>query len=169
VRGNYTGKRSVSTEIGLELGRCEILPKISATRSMDKPSVEDIVKRNIDRNPQKLRQIGLNYDIAHTKGGFDEGKAESKEKEEKEEPKVGEKGEGNRKGVGVDKFAESATKLAKEIPSEESPSPWNAVAVIGLRVYSKDPQLTVNLVKQNDSEEATLLDVDGISGAGATM
>jgi Na+-transporting NADH:ubiquinone oxidoreductase subunit NqrC len=36
-------------------------------------------------------------------------------------------------------------------------------------VYSKDPQLTINLVKQNDSEEAALLDVDGISGAGATM
>jgi hypothetical protein len=36
-------------------------------------------------------------------------------------------------------------------------------------VYSKDPQLTVNLIKQNDSEKAALLDMDGISGAGATM
>ena len=48
---------------------------------MDKSSVEDVVKRNVDQNPQKLRQIGLNYDIAHAKGGFDEQKAENKKKE----------------------------------------------------------------------------------------
>ena len=71
VRCNYlTGERSVSTEIDLEPGRYEVLPKISATRNMDKSSVEDVVKRNVGQTPQKLRQIGLNHDIAHAKGGF---------------------------------------------------------------------------------------------------
>ena len=59
--------------------------------------------------------------------------------------------------------------LATEPTANESPNPWNAVAVIGLRVYSKDPKLTVRLVKPKDPEEAAMLDIGGgFSGAGAT-
>ncbi|KAK8048455.1 hypothetical protein PG994_010185 [Apiospora phragmitis] len=47
-------------------------------------------------------------------------------------------------------------------------SPWNAVAVVGLRVYAQDPQVTVELVKATDADELTTLAVDG-KPAGATM
>jgi hypothetical protein len=198
------------------------LPKISATRNPDKPFAEDVVKKAAEENPQKLRQIGLNYDLAHVKGGFEEeeeerkkkaeakaknakAEKEKKEKDEKEkaekekqgkkdgtktESKDEDKKEGNKDEVSesekdkekikpeVEKTSadtETAKKEGDE-PStdaakpevEEAPNPWNAVAVIGLRAYSKDADLVVTLVKPKDPEEAAMLDVDGISGAGAT-
>lgn len=56
--------------------------------------------------------------------------------------------------------------------------PWNAVCIVGLRVYSKDPDLSVLIVrpKNEDEDEETPLDVDDpskgaseepIPGAGA--
>ena len=56
--------------------------------------------------------------------------------------------------------------------------PWNAVCVVGLRVYSKDPKLSVLIVrpKNEDDDEETPLDVDDpsrgaceepVPGAGA--
>src|ERR1700761_770392 len=62
------GLRSVSAEIELEKGEYEVLPKILASRYSDKPAVEDVVKRYADQNPQKLRQLGVNHDIANAKG-----------------------------------------------------------------------------------------------------
>jgi hypothetical protein len=218
---SWYSNRAISAEIELEPGRYEVLPKIAATRDKDKPLVEDVVKKAAEENPQKLRQIGLNYDIAHAKGGFEEEeaekkrKAEIKEKKLKDEEKKKEKAEegkaeqekkkdnsktaseGESKEAAEksepepskkedttpekkekelvaeeskecdDSLYESAPETAKS-QSEESPNPWNAVAVIGLRAYSKDPDLVVTLVVPKDPEEASMLDVDGVSGAGAT-
>src|ERR1700753_591003 len=80
--------RSVSAEIELEPGRYEVLPKIVAKRNTDSPLVEDVVKKAALENPQKLRQIGLNYDMAHAKGGFEEEEAAKKKREEEEKKKV---------------------------------------------------------------------------------
>jgi len=286
--------RSISAEVNLEPGKYEVLPKISATRNLDKPIVEDVVKKAAEENPQKLRQIGLNYDIAHAKGGFEEEQEmkkkklakEKKQKEEKlkkkkkeeeeklrkeeeklkkeeeeEKPKTdkaengktdevaaeakeveikpeegddkklegkteekakpdaetsntevineggskadADKNEIDTKEEKVEKKSEGETSSGEkksepepepktddeakpsseeqpdpeesepestaEVKGKEAPNPWNAIAVIGLRVYSKDPKLTVGLVKPKDPEEAALLDVDGgVSGAGAT-
>lgn len=266
--------RSVSAEVDLEAGTYEVLPKISATRDKTKPEVKDVVTTAAEENPQKLRQIGLNYDIAHAKGGFPgetetmkpmldkqrkakegktrdkkqteenlEGDQTTKEKVEKEEtgetiklddsvtdtgkfqatagPKSDEGEEGKsttHEGVETAKDTQLAGKSnedsknmehqkaktddvgkgidgRKSIPEpaaidkadgcplrfgdapesepdvdgNESDNPWNAVAVIGLRVYSKDENLVIRLVKPKDDEEAALLDVDGgVSGAGAT-
>ena len=253
--------RSISAEVNLEPGRYEVLPKISATRDLNKPIVEDVVKKAAEENPQKLRQIGLNYDIAHAKGGFAEEEEtrkkklakekklkEDKLKEEMLKMKKAEEEKAETEKVATDgvttevkqdevkpekgddeKLAEvkpdaetaevvneggpiadaemneineanaekkvegemeqepNANGDAKQINEEEpesenlepelatgstakeSPNPWNAVAVIGLRVYSKDPKLTVRLVKPKDPEEAAMLDIGGgVSGAGAT-
>jgi len=240
------------------------------------PIVEDVVRKAAEENPQKLRQIGLNYDIAHAKGGFEEEEEERKKKLEKEkevkeenmkkkleaekpeteeagnkkvettkmdgqtaedkkvESKLeakdekqsdggkGQEGKSDAETSHTEVANESGTKgdvnenevnAKKEVntkeeekvenkdegehPSnkkleadpndgeakpksedqpepdtesaaKESSNPWNAVAVIGLRVYSKDPTLTITLVKPKDPEEAAILDVDGVSGAGAT-
>lgn len=66
--GEEFSYRSVSAEIDLEKGEYEILPKLLAQRYATKPSVEEIVELMADKNPQKLRQIGINHDIANAKG-----------------------------------------------------------------------------------------------------
>jgi hypothetical protein len=54
-------------------------------------------------------------------------------------------------------------------PPDNAPKPWNAVCVLGLRVYSQDPDVSIKLVKPKDVEEGAILDVDGDTPAGATM
>lgn len=61
------GARSVSAEIDLEPGEYEVLPKILATRDLTKDLVEDVVVFHVDSNPQKLRQLGINHDVANAK------------------------------------------------------------------------------------------------------
>lgn len=298
ARGAWFGNRSISAEVDLEPGRYEVLPKIAAIKNPTKPEVHDIVKEWAEKNPQKLRQIGMNYDIANAKGVVElteeekkakeakekaekekaekekaekkkakkpkhkgkkkaekeevtekkkdkskakkEEKKKSEEKEEEEsseeeeseedveEGKEGEDGEGEwvdesedeeeseeseeeeeeeedggaKKKTGKHKKTASAAPkpstaadyptppevgadpdggpsledadaapqpAANPPPTEEKINPWNAVCVIGLRVYSKDQDVTIKLVKPKDDEEAAVLDVDGATPAGATM
>ena len=54
--------------------------------------------------------------------------------------------------------------------AEFADDPWNAVCVVGLRVYSKDSDLSVEIVRPRQDEEDgdTPLDVDDASkGASA--
>jgi hypothetical protein len=247
--------RSVSAEIELEPGRYEVLPKISASRDADKKVVEDVVKDWAEKNPQKLRQVGLNYDLANAKADMpdngepekketdkkkqqskaekkvqDEGdknekkedmKEEAKEEKQEDEAKVNEKKEADPKDEKKAELTDEKSSETKatnadddkndkdkdknkdkekekdkdkdkdkekekdkdkkdkkddasqpESQSEEDGStspPWNAVCVIGVRVYAKDPQVSITLVKPKDPEEAAILDVDGATPAGATI
>ncbi|KAH8883681.1 cysteine proteinase [Thozetella sp. PMI_491] len=305
------GTRSVSCEIDLEPGRYEVVPKITAVRDAEARVVEDVVREHAEKNPQKLRQVGMQYDLAHAKGGLpDEDDLIAKKKEEekkKEEDKKrrrkearkrskvrielsagedakvtieAETGEKEEKAEGKqvtspkgseeetkeeEKFEDAVEEKAKteesvkdekkveekaekedgsgkksepetqgqqkgdapaatsaadpkssgdgekpagaqaagkdggegaekeeegvdddddddddddedmgaerdESPVEEDdsmPPPWNAVCVVGLRVYAKDAQVSINLVKPKDAEEAASLAVDG-QPAGAT-
>lgn len=61
--------RSVSCEIYLEEGQYEVVPQITAERN-EKHAVELLVPEYANANPQKLRQVGLQYDLAHAKGGM---------------------------------------------------------------------------------------------------
>lgn len=315
--------RSVSCEVDLEPGIYEVLPKITAVRNSEgdvstiKP-VEEVVKEYAERNPQKLRQVGLQYDIAHAKGGVrnDDELVEKKklEAKQKKESKKAKKRRKQKKALGIaakaledsakvvsnlanegkkteekkdskdavgkegkkaedkdekkednsiaikiavkesaqpteaekpanvntskpgdgptpepkkndekepteDKTEEKklerdesekkseeskpaeetaiveskAEDVADEAPVEEAPaeedeasdsdsdaestvlddeeelagSPWNAVCVLGLRVYARDPEVSIKLVKPSDAEEASSLIVDG-EAAGAT-
>jgi len=328
ARGAWFGNRSISAEVDLPVGTYEVLPKIEASRDADAPDVHEVVTKVAERNPQKLRQIGLNYDIANAKGlsvtdeerkekGRKKKQAaykkkkkledEAKEKADFEAWKREEKAEyeawkkekssqeakeakmeniskvesedvqGKKEEVStVDKTAEpkddpaSPSTVADEAPKgkesvgelssepetgngekaaatkaedvEESsdeeeahntldddvplegrlptapssiadgppshqpvhgrypesayarhpesvygnvpppppprgdrmlpdnaPKPWNAVCVLGLRVYSQDPEVSIKLVKPKDAEEGAILDVDGNTAAGATM
>jgi len=328
ARGAWFGNRSISAEVDLKPGKYEVVPKIVATRSADSPDVYDVVTKTADRNPQKLRQIGMNYDIANAKGSvrltaeeekkkgekkkaaekkkrkekeeaekekaeFEAWKKEKRERELKEktekekaeedktkanqevsaskltaakqvdevkseekkaeEPRLSQSAEVQKATAQPDskttepskdapKTAEDTAKHAGETskPSETSssddsptintpgspsitgrsppqlappasvynggfasnpPSPtlgppqhryyaasdvgapaapnpgsgdseeksWNAVCVLGLRVYSQDPEVSINLVKPKTAEEGALLDVDGVTQAGATM
>ncbi|KAK8872780.1 calpain family cysteine protease [Apiospora arundinis] len=302
--------RSVSCEVELEAGkRYEVLPKITATRNGEAKPPHDVVRAYAEKNPQKLRQVGMSYDLAHAKGGVpDEDEllekrraeqrkkredarekhrherkkqkaiakaaravekaaeamkeiAKEEEEEEKEEEEKTEKGEDaintpstakdtdeadedketwadaksapesqsqaleapngsepksanevknapappaeevKKEEEKADKHEEDSKKEEKEKKGEaddhgeeeeeeddddsdkessdedddsedggEGPAmpPWNAVAVIGLRVYALDPEVTVELVKATSEDEVTTLTVDG-KPAGATM
>jgi hypothetical protein len=88
ARGAWFGNRSISAEVDLEAGVYEVLPKIEATRDADAPDVPEVVSRLAERNPQKLRQIGLNYDIANAKGVFELSEEEQKKKEQKKKDAI---------------------------------------------------------------------------------
>lgn len=237
-----------------------MLPKILAFRVPGKDAVEDVVQALAAKKPQKLRQIGLNYDLAHAKAYSESedkervGKAKTEEKKEqpegekeeppegkKEEPPEGkqeeppeEKKEGPPEGekdsssvaaaptsadtsastsndptpaptatpstaspetkvqaserptdkedapnpppaptpsaeAAAEVAAEAAAEPAQTSPPDSKSEPWNAVCVVGLRVYSKDAEVSVKLVKPRDAEEGAALDIDGVTPAGATM
>lgn len=250
--------RSVSAEIVLEPGKYEVLPKILATRDREKKMVEDVVKEWVEKNPQKLRQVGMSYDLAHAKGGVpivegkkksdkpekveakkeetkpavdeqkakgDEVKKESSEtkeevkeevkeetkkdvkdekKDEKEETKTEDQKQGEPAAVKTDSTPVSKDnkpetsekkeddkkdnkkddkkdddkkgddkpdeeKKEEEEDEEEQKPPWNAVCVISLRVYAKDPSVSIVLTLPNTPEDAAVLEADGASATGATM
>jgi len=303
ARGPWFGNRSISAEVDLPVGTYEILPKIEATRDADAPDVHEVVTKVAEANPQKLRQIGLNYDIANAKGLTELTDEEKKDKErkkkeaaEKKKKKLEQeekekadfeawkkeekaeyetwkkekisrntrestskaeaktsaskdetapipeiiveaaspstvaesKPEAIDQETGADKVTEAGAPKIKDdqdtseddgpqntppeahIPTaassvadgpapsqagrgadagsvygdlqatpappqanpttfDNSPKPWNAVCVLGLRVYSQDAKISIKLVKPKDEEEAALLDVDGNTAAGATM
>jgi hypothetical protein len=77
--------RSVSCEVELEAGVYEVIPKITASSSRSKWTVEEMVQKFADDNPQKVRQVGMQYDLAHAKPGVQDYDMElSREREAKE-------------------------------------------------------------------------------------
>jgi hypothetical protein len=305
ARGAWFGNRSISAEVDLEAGIYEVLPKIEASRNADVPDVPEVVTKLAESNPQKLRQIGLNYDIANAKGLVEltdeeeqkldqqkkESAAEKKKKTEqdvkekanfeswKQEEKAeyeawkrertvhGTRGESKEIAGRIETTEEGAKNDAKpnrthsattkddvpspstvaddevdvdagptrltdedeseavpapephvaekkvqrsaarnscddgdipnddlafhahhpqsifgdilpdspvekdkpDAPADNTPKPWNAVCVLGLRVYSQDPEINIKLVKPKDVEEGAILAVGGSTAAGATM
>ena len=59
--------RSVSTEADLQPGMYELLPQIEATENYNRSDALKVVKLISRTSPDKLRQIGRNYDVAHAK------------------------------------------------------------------------------------------------------
>jgi hypothetical protein len=86
VRANGSWReRSCSTEVELEPGRYEVIPKIVARRVSSWMMVEDVVKKYAESRPTKLQKIGLNHDIAYDKIYAVEEDNEEDEEEEKAE------------------------------------------------------------------------------------
>lgn len=83
--------RSISCEVELEAGVYEVIPKVTASRRYGGKVVEDVVRDFADENPQKVRQVGLQYDLAHAKPGVSDYdldlEAEKDKKKKKEESK----------------------------------------------------------------------------------
>ena len=85
--GNYLMERSVVTELkGLKAGTYSVFIMVVADRDTSAPSVEDVVKaqcrRKVDND--KLAQVGLAYDIAHSKGAqYMESQAEARKAKDK--------------------------------------------------------------------------------------
>ncbi|EPE07696.1 calpain family cysteine protease [Ophiostoma piceae UAMH 11346] len=61
--------RAISCEVDIETaGRYEVLPQVKARRNRRKVTVDEVVREGAELNPDKLRQIGRQYDEAHAKG-----------------------------------------------------------------------------------------------------
>ncbi|EED22037.1 calpain-like protein [Talaromyces stipitatus ATCC 10500] len=82
---NYMMSRSVNTDITLDAGKYCVLVKVTAYRRKNVASPEEVVRVTASRRREKLVQIGLSYDLAHTKGLTLETEAEKREREEREE------------------------------------------------------------------------------------
>ncbi|KAL2001045.1 hypothetical protein VTN02DRAFT_2304 [Thermoascus thermophilus] len=82
---NYMMNRSVNTDITLDAGRHFVLMKITAYRNSRVDTPEELVRRLASKRREKLVQIGLSYDLAHTKGVIVETEREKEEREEREE------------------------------------------------------------------------------------
>ena len=196
--------RSVSAEVDLKPGRYKVLPKILALNTT-RATVEDVVKKMAERKPQKLRQIGLNYDLAHAKGfSVDWEDMDETEPGENQSPAIEKKqkrwrerstggsnasaaaspplpspatmsdaGETDHQDGGDDDFypfpPESKAKPKAKANPKAKTKPWNAVCVIGLRIYSKDSKISIKLVRPQNAEEGAALAADSIIPAGATM
>ena len=91
---NKYDRRSANCELELEPGIYEVLPKITAERHTKAKTTGKMVSTWADKNPEKLRQIGMQYDAAHAKAGvFDEDdeverlRAQSEKKKQKRREK----------------------------------------------------------------------------------
>ncbi|CAH0002023.1 unnamed protein product [Clonostachys byssicola] len=81
-------RRSVNCEVHLKPGVYEILPRVTAERHPYKRTVEEVVKDFADVNPHKLRQVGMQYDLAHSKTGvLDEDEAQERKKSQRRRKK----------------------------------------------------------------------------------
>jgi hypothetical protein len=80
--GDWFGNRSNSVEVNLEAGIYKVLAKIEASRNANAPEVQDVVVKLVEKNTQKLREIGISYDIANARGGTSELSDEQRRKRE---------------------------------------------------------------------------------------
>merc|ERR1711862_89567 len=109
---------------------------------IDNPEPLALARSATENAPAKLKQIGANYDYAHSilgdekieedvkkedEGGEKEDEGGEKEDEGDEEE---DEGEGDEEGEGEEKAC------------------WDPVAVIGLRVFAQDSAMNITVVKQ---------------------
>jgi hypothetical protein len=87
--GNSVMFRSVVAELpDLQDGTYSVVVKVVAERNQKAPSVEDVVEKmcrdNTDRYREKFSQVGLSYNVAHSKGaGIMEAQIQKRKGEEK--------------------------------------------------------------------------------------
>lgn len=181
-RPNYELERSTNLELFLKKGTYTILIKVEATdwSPWGSKSPEEVIRENLPDRKEKVLTIGRLYDLAHQKGRRD--KDESRNDESA--------------GSSTQVPPASATEVASAVMQNPAPreaasdsdwdsdsdsdnesdseddkkAPWNASCVVGLRVYSKQPDLAVRVIwpaKKESRKMDTLpqLDRDAITKA----
>ena len=160
---NYDASRSVSSEQHLEPGQYVVRLRVSASRYPNYPTLSKVIKRNSKHKRSKLMRLGSNYDVAHAKGlGF----AALRERHVQRERAMAEikRNEKERK-IKEKKANEKAEETGEEdeyqsSESDDEPDQWNAICVAGLKVYSHDPELELE-VKHHPA-----LDLKGDAASG---
>ncbi|KAF8855120.1 hypothetical protein BDZ45DRAFT_510581 [Acephala macrosclerotiorum] len=72
VGGPLKTARSTSAELNLEAGEYHVLIKTHSYPDDRWPSLESVIRQNVDERPQKLRQVGLRYDQAHSRARLED-------------------------------------------------------------------------------------------------
>ena len=85
--GNYSMRRSVSTDLELDPGTYSVLMRITAKRDRGVPTPENIIRSNVRDRQNKVIQVGLSYDLAHAKGDIVETGEEKTARQKLEEKK----------------------------------------------------------------------------------
>jgi len=149
---NYDSSRSVSGEQNLKPGNYTVRLRISASRYPSLPTLAEVIKQNSKEKRSKLMQLGSKYDIAHAKGlGFAALRAKHAQREREaaeakrkaKERKAREKGEKVEAGV--------------EDDDDDEPEQWNALCVVGLKVYTQEPELELEVRQHPVIERFSIL------------
>ncbi|KIW71015.1 hypothetical protein PV04_03237 [Phialophora macrospora] len=166
---NYELVRSVNVELHLTKGTYTVLVKVEA-HATSRGEVEDVIRKNIHRR-DKITQIGKLYDLAHQKGQLPVGSSAAAS------------GTSSASASGTSTPVPSGVctpaSTSPSIPSTSEPAkkdeddnekdpnrnPWNASCVIGLRVYSKQPDLGLKVIvpSKDDVNEMPTLDRDDVA------
>ena len=104
--GNYSMRRSVSTDIELEPGKYSVLIRVTAQRDDTRPVPEAVIKDSVKDRQNKLIQVGLAYDLAHAKGEIREHEAEKHERRELDRKKRADEKDQKRKAFRKEKIKE---------------------------------------------------------------
>jgi hypothetical protein len=169
IRGYSSGDRSATTEVNLEAGTYEVLLQISGQRDDTLPKVEDVVTQNWLARREKLMAIGLSYDLANAKGQA----PETEKKVDAPTPAVNQDAPPAAVTVyagNVDTTAAAGTTVDATFTVDTddaaapAEAPWNAVCVVGLKVFSPGTAAVIRVVKPTASAAKTgikaNLDVD---------
>ncbi len=121
--------------------------RISTTRVKGDLAVTDVIRNNFETKRSKLMQLGAHYDIAHAKGlGFAALRAKHARRE--------------RETAGAKRIVAASSKVNKEVARDERngssvasedkddddvTEQWAAICVAGLKVYTQDPDLQLEL------------------------
>ncbi|KAH0846361.1 hypothetical protein AYO21_07453 [Fonsecaea monophora] len=165
---NYELIRSVNVEAHLTKGTYTVLIKVEA-HSTGRDEVENVIRKNIHRR-DKITQIGKLYDLAHQKGQLPSSSSPSGA------TSTSVSGTSTPVPSGVRTPSTSST-ASTPAPAEESKqdaddnekdpnrNPWNASCVVGLRVYSKQPELELKVVvpSKEDVHEMPTFDRDDVA------
>ena len=150
--GSYLGSRSVSTECELPPGRYTVHLRISATKLDTAKSVTEVISQNSRQRRSKLLQAGLQYDIAHAKAlnwSPLRTKQVQRERERLRKTKSSKKSEDSAKSA-------SNSEDTSAIDDEDSENEvWDAICAIGLKVFSYDPDLQLEVIQPPDLMETS--------------
>lgn len=189
TRLNYELYRSVNIETELEPGTYTVLIKVEAyERSQD--DIEAVIRKNIKRK-EKLTQIGKLYDIAHrkailpatpikntetkTKGEMQSLNHDEDSSDSGSESSTSTDSKGSIKTPSISSVGSNTTSPSADDddskpdppanPDDPNKNPWNAACVIGLRVYTKQAEVKVDVMKpsKNADKHVPILDTDDIA------
>merc|ERR1711862_272689 len=153
----YNNRAKSSGEVEIEPGRYEVLVKITA-HEIDNPEPLALVRSATEKAPAKLKQIGANYDYAHSILGDEKIEEDVKKEDEdvkkededvKKEDEGGEKEDegGEKEDEGDEEEDESEGDEEEDEGEGEEKACWDPVAVIGLRVFAQDSAMNITVVK----------------------
>lgn len=160
---NYELVRSVNVEVHLAKGTYSVLVKVEAV-STSRDDVEKVIRNNIHRR-DKITQIGKLYDLAHQKGQLP-GMSSTGTSLSPSGASTPAAGYAKAPEPAAPSGGNDESKDEEEAEKDPHRNPWNASCVVGLRVYSKHPDLSLKVVipsKEEIGENKPTLDRDDVA------